>query len=454
MTSPGRRAEAKLLPVIVSLCLALFPWERAAAGTHATQVDFETRHFFSALRGLEDGRRDTVTILYLGDSHIAADGIAGQLRARLAARFGGGQAGMMMPGLGHPYYQVADVDIEMNGAWRVVSGHSMKAGGVFGLSGFRLETEDAAAGVILSLRQKHDLAALDLWLAGTGNSGLIDLYVNEQWLAVFAVGPHRHFRHMRVDLPPNGKAIQRLHLKSAPGSQKIALLSVLLTFQEEKGIRLTAFGVPSARAEILGRLDELVVASELASLRPDLIILGYGTNEAFDDAAIGGYEDDLEFVIQRLKRLAPGSDILLLGAPAAQRLSDFGAESKSDRPSCPSSSSDEDDTAHVKLKDDISARWHIPPALEFIRTTQQKAAREMGVAFFDLGAVMGGSCAMHEWVSATPPRAWPDHVHFKPPGQDILAEALFDFLMRGYSRFQSDKSEIKPSSLTMLTGQP
>jgi hypothetical protein len=61
-----------------------------------------------------------------------------------------------------------------------------------------------------------------------------------------------------------------------------------------------------------------------------------------------------------------------------------------------------------------------------------------GHAFWDWSAVMDGECGLHAWATADPPLAFPDHVHLKPEGYRISADALFDALMADYARYRAE----------------
>ena len=56
-----------------------------------------------------------VTILHLGDSHIASDRITGEVRRLFQARFGDGGRGLMMPGFPFPYYKAPGFSFEKTG---------------------------------------------------------------------------------------------------------------------------------------------------------------------------------------------------------------------------------------------------------------------------------------------------------------------------------------------------
>lgn len=46
-------------------------------------------------------------------------------------------------------------------------------------------------------------------------------------------------------------------------------------------LRYVSFGLPGATARVMTRWNKSLVRDELKALMPDLIVLGYGTNEGF-----------------------------------------------------------------------------------------------------------------------------------------------------------------------------
>ena len=94
--------------------------------------------FFAALRDLEHGRRaDHVRILWLGDSHGAADFWSGALRTVLQKRFGHGGPGFVH--LGFQGYRHDGIKHNAEGKWRMrpkgPATTLVTGDGVFGLGG-------------------------------------------------------------------------------------------------------------------------------------------------------------------------------------------------------------------------------------------------------------------------------------------------------------------------------
>ena len=83
----------------------------------------------------------------------------------------------------------------------------------------------------------------------------------------------------------------------------------------------------------------------------------------------------------------------------------------------------------------IKGKYVTYPMLETIRDEVQNAAREMGMAYYDMYEVMGGKNSMPEWVTADPPLAGPDYVHFTSKGAKKMVTLFYEALMKDYQRY-------------------
>src|SRR5690606_29583314 len=104
------------------------------------------------------------------------------------------------------------------------------------------------------------------------------------------------------------------------GGDGAVTLHSLALFADGPGVAVSALGVIGATLADLERRDPAVVRAELSAWAPDLIVLAFGTNEGFDPCLdLNAYETRLRGQIVRFRSLAPGADLLLLGAPDAMR---------------------------------------------------------------------------------------------------------------------------------------
>jgi hypothetical protein len=72
-----------------------------------------------------------------------------------------------------------------------------------------------------------------------------------------------------------------------------------------------------------------------------------------------------------------------------------------------------------------------PPALATVRAIQREIAGELGLAWWDWQAEMGGLCSARSWVQRDVPLMRGDYVHFNTAGGLEIARRLQDDLDRG-----------------------
>src|SRR5262249_2014615 len=138
-------------------------------------------------------RRRPVHVIQLGDSHTAADHITGALRARLQARFGEGGRGALPPGRPFAAYSPRQVAVDQSDGWRLEASFVpstwgsvalgakrgqpapiIRAGGSFGLSGWRLVSMRPGASVSVKAdpEARFDRAVV-CGIAGPGSGAVV-----------------------------------------------------------------------------------------------------------------------------------------------------------------------------------------------------------------------------------------------------------------------------------------
>ena len=364
--------------------------------------------FFYDLQRLQAGRLDHVRILQLGDSHTAGDVFSGYLRSRFQERFGDAGRGMMPPGYTYRGLRQTEVKVTQSGGWVIHDSLKASDPGPFGISGFLATSTYAGARMTVSpvAPGGFDIARVN-YLHSTSGGPLEVLLDGRIAKVVPTAGP--------ADTPGS------LDLSTPPGTQTLEIIA------DTPGIRITSwgvesfhpgvlfdsFGVSGATVDIFNHWNPLLVQWDLKQLRPSLIIVAYGTNEAFKlgfDAAT--YKQIFAQVLRSLKRMAPEASILVVGPPGGQR-------SISNQKRSPSTGS--------------TGPWETPESVTEIRYIQHDTAVAFGDAYWDWASVLGGTRGFNRWVYSDPPLVRSDHIHFTVLGYEISAKALFNFLMDGYA---------------------
>jgi lysophospholipase L1-like esterase len=361
-----------------------------------------------AARARTPGMRP-VHIVQIGDSHTAGDVLTGAWRDLLQTRYGNGGRGVLAPGRPWDGYITRGVTAAMSPDWRVAASFgkgSEDAAVPLGLSSYSLISLQPGATIGLTT----DSPAMDFdrfvlcAMAGPNQATLtVRLGGADQRIALDAPVPTPRCTTIHSATPQASVAVV--------ASDRPATITSWATFRDQGGVTLSNLGVVGAQLRHFGRTDDAVIAEELRAYAPDLIVLAFGTNEGFspylDPRA---YETVLRGQIDRLRTLAPGVPLLMLGAPdALTRNQALKANAEGALLGCP---------------DPVTPPLIAPPALGRVRGIQREVARDLGVAFWDWQAAMGGPCAARAWTAATPPLMRPDHVHFRWPGGQALAARL------------------------------
>jgi lysophospholipase L1-like esterase len=343
--------------------------------------------FFAALRSA--GTRP-VHILQIGDSHTAADAISNALRRELQGRFGNGGRGMMAPGRPYPTVVTWDVTAQQSAGWRTAALLDASSDGVpLGLSGFS-QTAGAAHErlTITADDAEHGFTGLRVCALTAPGAGRIAVTLGDQSVI------------LALDSEP-GVACRTI--ESADPSSRVVIetldarpvaISSLTMLSGRCGVLHSNLGVIGAQIAHLERLDEAVIAAELAAAAPDLLILAFGTNEGRRlDLSAEDYEAGLRRQLARLRFLAGGEvPILLMGPPDIAEGEDGGPP-------------------------------RTPLFLTRVRETQRRLAVELGLAFWDMEQAMGGRGAVRRWHADG--LMHDDLIHFNRHGGDRIGRMLF-----------------------------
>ena len=439
------------------------------------------RPYFDKLAAARGGTGKPVHILQIGDSHTAGDSITGAWREALQARYGSGGRGVMPPGRPFQGYNPRGVSVEMSSGWTVSSifgAGSQNPRGALGLSGFSITSSVEGARIGLTASANQSFTRLILCAIAEPGAGNLVITAGAQ-----------------VDRMELGALLTRPECKTFDYDRPQYAVSVVTeggpvtitswaSFRDAGGVALSNVGVVGSQFVHFSRNDDAVVAEELRSYDPDLIVVAFGTNEGFAArVSPQEYEITLRTQIGRLRRLAGRVPILMLGAPdALTRRNELLANAPTMTPApciepvtlppadpvAPPALSNAAAAAVRTSPDDIEdvldalgrgaavtggasrpapapapaaatpapprTGWAItarplfpPPGLKAVREVQRKVAHQLRLAFWDWEARMGGRCTAVTWVKLPPVRMRGDYVHYTTlGGQDIASRLQAD----------------------------
>ena len=337
-------------------------------------------------------------ILQYGDSHTASDDWANQLRQAFQAKFGGGGPGYTLPG--HPFlgYRRFDSRGANSRGWYTGGIVTRKSDGIDGLGGISLTAQSAGETVSLSVECEQ----LELHYLRQPGGGQLDFSVDGAPFAFIDTDGEIGLGTYQYTASPG---VHQYTLRTMSASP-VRLFGWVA--QNHAGVTYETLGINGAQANLMLGWNADILASELTSRDPALVVLAYGTNEALSRTwTPEDYRASLTEIIHRLRAALPLASILLIGPPDCEyrqrgRLLPF-------------------------------------PHLDQVVEIQREVARANGCAFWDWRAAMGGEGSVRQWVQAGLGQG--DYTHLTGAGYRMTGEALFDELMAQYDRFVAIRAE-------------
>jgi hypothetical protein len=360
--------------------------------------------FHGALQALVEGRDSDgkVRVAMYGASGTAADVSVGYLRTYLQTRFGDGGPGFVPLVPLTKWYRHSEVVVQASKSWRKEHAQISRGrqDGLYGLLGASFTA--TASKQWAQVRPKdgstssEGIAHAELFFLRQPLGGSFALVVDGGpaqvvSTAAAAIEPGYH----ALELPPGPHTLRIETLDRA----EVRVFGVVLE-RPDTGVVVDVLGIDGTRGRNHLTWNEAVWADNIRRRAPDLYTLSYGTNESVDASlSIPLYAEDLREQLRRFRRLLPNASCLLLGPV------DFP----------------------IVEGDRILPR----PVLREIIEAQRQVAAEEGCGFWDGVAFMGGELSMPAWVTADPPLARRDHLHYTRRGGARKGMALADALMHG-----------------------
>jgi lysophospholipase L1-like esterase len=364
------------------------------------------RPFFQQLARLEDTGRQQVRILQLGDSHTAADFFSGRMRERLQSQFGHAGRGLLPPGLPYRGIRQAGFKVNVAGRWDYENSLNPRHDGPFGIAGFNATSRAQGAAIAIDSETPFDRATVAVWQERGG--GRLDVEIDGRIVERIETGNGNGVRLLRYEVGQS-KSLRLIAADRRP-------VTVLDYGIESRGagVIYDALGVVGATVAIFDRWDGATVQTQIAERAPALIVLAFGTNEAYADTIDeASYARQFASAIRQLKLAAPNAALAVIGPPDLLK-----PQAGCRGTACPLAP---------------------PGALQQVRAIQRGLARGEGFFFWDWSALMLASGGMGAWADAATPLARPDRVHLSVEGYNQSADGFFNAVLQAYRDWRAGR---------------
>lgn len=360
--------------------------------------------FFQKLADLKAGKRDRVTIVQIGDSHIQADFLTGQVRQEMQLQFGNAGRGIVFPYRALKTNGPPDYHTQSAGPWTSKRNIFPDQAGDIGLCGITLETLDTNAYINVRV---DDLPGLDygfnkLTVINDGDANSFVLGVCDEYNCVAGspqpADPKYPFARVQTFDSPMHNIV--LNFAAQDSLAKYAHVYGLYLENGKPGVIYNMIGVNGAMYRNYNLSGKFL--QQLAYLKPDLVIVSMGTNEAFRPGfKPEEFRRQMDTLVSGIRRNCAGTGILLTTPGDSFRRTRKGRVKNPDMQTC--------------------------------RNTVIAFAKENHAAYWDLYDVMGGYGSMAKWYVSG--MAAYDRLHFSRKGYEIQGELLYRAMMKGYDRY-------------------
>lgn len=326
-------------------------------------------------------------VVQLGDSHTAGDTMTEALRSRLQSVLGDGGMGWAMPmyfsgqrmaRFGYDNTNFMPVSSRSNtGENYTIGGMIAKPKSIGATLTLKAKRAENPQKILISIRQ------------ASGDGKFVATDANGERFAVET--PYKNGAWQMVSI--NAKLPLTIYNESANNS---AIGGWWAFNQNRQGAVVSALGINGAELSYWNRWNETAWQNELKTINPQLIVIAYGTNEAYNGVDAQSVKNHLQWRVRQIRQQLPQTAIVIMGAPEALKSTAGGCGTR-------------------------------PATLNAIQQVQREVAQSERTLYWDWQAAMGGSCSMKSWINSG--KASRDGVHFSAAGYTTLGTKFADDLL-------------------------
>ena len=369
--------------------------------------------FFASLLRTET-REGQTRISHYGDSPITNDGITSTVRRKLQLRFGDSGHGFILIDRPWGWYEHDGVIREASRGWDSNPMFISRGEHLYGLGCVSFTASAVGTSASFSTAQQGEVgrsvSAFDLYFLMRPGAGDFDVAIDNQHVERVSTASNEiksGFHRVGVTEGPHRLTIRIV------GNGAVQMFGVTLE-SSRGGVQYDSIGVNGAFIGLLSHyLDADHWTEQLRHRNPDLVIVGYGTNESqFEKLPIEQYELDTREAIRRIRTALPGASIMLVG-PMDRGMRGAGGG--------------------------VVTR----PMIRKLIGYQRRIAAETGCAFFDEFTAMGGEGTVARWLESRPRLMGGDFTHPTPQGSEIVGSLLYDAIAKAYEEYKAGALAIK-----------
>lgn len=352
--------------------------------------------FNSKLEKIVKTGEGRLNVVHIGGSHIQAGSYSGRMRERFQTL-----NGEMNAGWGYMFpYRISRTNspfgyyIRYNGRWQSFRNVERRKSGTLGVGGMSATTyaPKAELTILLEKENKLDYRFNKFRIYYRNKAENYTISVDEALLK----DTKKTKSYIDFELNDNVDSLQITLSKKYNTKGSFTLLGIT-TESAPNGIMYHSIGVNGAHVPAFLRCQLFV--QQLAELKPDLVILGLGINDAYGKKfSQTRFENNYGQLIERIKKAAPETAIIF-----------------------------------TTNNDSYLYRRYVNKNGEKVKNSMYKMAKEYNAGVWDMYSVMGGLNSVVLWQKNG--LAQRDKIHFTREGYLIIADLFFGALMKDFENY-------------------
>lgn len=362
--------------------------------------DSYSSNFYDKLEKLVRTGEGKINVVQIGGSHIQAGTFSGQIRSRLQQMNGEMNAGwgFMFP------YRIARTNspygyyIRYNGNWQTCRNVETRKSCTLGVGGIAATTTSPKAELTILLEDENELDysfnKVRVFCENVNSNYTVSV---DSTIMKNVVRTDEYF-DFELKTHVDSLTLVIENLENTEGS---FTLFGITTESAPNGFVYNSIGINGAQVPSFNRCD--LFEKQLAVLKPDLVILGLGINDAYGKRfSQSDYEANYGELITMIRKAAPETSIIF-----------------------------------TTNNDSYLYRRYVNKNGEKVEQSMLKMAKEYNAGVWDWYEVMGGLNSVVLWEKNG--LAQRDKIHFTREGYLILGDLFFNALMKNFEEYMQDR---------------
>jgi hypothetical protein len=370
---------------------------------HNFGADKYSTRFYDKVEKLVRTGEGRINVVQIGGSHIQAGTFSGQIRSRLQQMNGEMNAGwgFMFP------YRISRTNspfgyyIRYNGKWQSTRNIERRKTGNLGVGGISVSTSAPKAELTILLEEENKLDySFNKLRVFYENSG-VDFHVSVDSAVLkksiktadyFEIELKEHVDSLKITIQKESNAIGRFTLHG------------IFTERAPNGFMYHSVGVNGAHVPAFLRCQ--LLEEQLAELKPDLVILGLGINDAYGKRfSQHKFEANYGELISKIRRATPETAIIF-----------------------------------TTNNDSYLYRRYVNKNGEKVQQSMFKMSKKHQTGVWDMFSVMGGLNSIVLWEKNK--LAQRDKIHFTREGYLTMGDLFFNALMKNFENYIESKNQL------------